>query len=137
MSRLRLTAKRIFRPGKVRLISCNSIEIPWIVRQNFDCRAIPFQRHPVVLLQIVDIEISEQFDVDECPFAVFDVGTLMKLRDRLSDVQFGNLVLLDEDAFEVGRNTFSGFRDGIVEFILRNFAVRHEQVEFGRTLFSS
>ncbi len=27
---------------------------------------------------------------------------------------------------------FRGFGDGIVEFILRDFAVRHEQVEFGR-----
>ena len=113
----------------------HSIEIPGIVRQNFDGRSIPFERHPVVLLQVVDIQVFQQFDVDECSFAVFDVGTLVKLRDRLADVQFRNLVLLDQDAFEVGRNTFPGFGDGIVEFILRNFAVRHQQVELGRRFF--
>ena len=125
MSRLRLTAKRMLSPGNVRLMSGDSIEIAGVVGEDFDRCAVAFQRHPVVLFEVINVEISEQLDVDQCAFAVFDVGTLVKLGDGSADLELRHLVLFHEDRFKVGGNAFSRFGDGVIEFVLCDLAVGH------------
>ncbi len=94
------------------------VEISGIVGEDFNRGTIPLQRHPMVLLQIVDVEIPEQFDVDQRSLAVFDIGALVKLGDGFADVYFRNLVFLDQNAFEVRRDAFPRLRNGGVQFVL-------------------
>ena len=110
----------------------DAVEVAGIVRQDLDGRSVALERHPMILFQIVDIEVSQQFDIDEGALAVFDVGTLVKLRDGPADLHLGHFVLFDQNAFEVRGNAFACLGDGVVELVLSDFAVGHEQVELGR-----
>jgi hypothetical protein len=55
----------------------------------------------VVLLQVVDVEILEQFEVDESAVTVLDIGAFVLLCQRFPQIGSRDLVFLDQDAFEV------------------------------------
>src|SRR5262249_10824464 len=85
----------------------HAIEIARVICQNLDCGAVTFHRHPVVLFEVINVEIPEEFDIDERSITVFDVGALVELGQRFSDFDFRYLVFLNQDTFKIGRNALA------------------------------
>ncbi len=71
----------------------------------------------MVFLQVVDVEVLEQFDVNECALTVFDIGALIELCERLAGVDLRDLISLDENAFEIAVG-FARFGQSIIEVVL-------------------
>ena len=83
----------------------------------------------MILLEIINVEIFQQLDVGNGPFAIFDVGTLVILGQRLTQIGFEDLVLLDQDAFEIHCASL-GFGNGGIEIGLRNFLIGDQVIKF-------
>ena len=79
----------------------HAIEIAGVVRQNFDGGPVPLEGHPVVFLEVVDVQILQKLDIDNCSITVLDVGAFVKQGEGLADLEFWHLVLLNQDALEV------------------------------------
>jgi hypothetical protein len=75
----------------------------------------------MILLEIVDVEVSQEFDVDEGALTVFDIGALVELGDGPANLEFLDFVLFDQNGFEIGGNAFAGFGNGVVELVLTDF----------------
>jgi len=58
----------------------------------------------------------------------------VKLGERLPDLEFWNLIFLNEDALEV-RHAFLGFGKRLIQLVLGNAVARNQKVEFGWILF--
>ena len=52
----------------------------------------------MVFLEVVDVQVFQEFDIDNRSIAVLDVGAFVKLGQRLADFEFRYLVLLNQDA---------------------------------------
>ena len=83
----------------------------------------------MIFSQVVDVQILEEFDVDQSAFAELDIWTFVELSERFADVQFRHLILFDQDAFEIA-GAFAGLSEDVFHVVLRNFPVADEVVEF-------
>ena len=91
----------------------HAIEIARVVRQNFNGGPVPLERHPVVFLEVVNVQVFQEFGIDNRSIAVLDVGAFVKLGERLADFEFRYLVLLNQDTLEV-RHAFPGLSNRLV-----------------------
>ena len=121
--------------GKCPLDVRHAIEVAGVVRQNFDGGPVPFEGHPMVFLEVVDIQVFEELDIDNRSIAVLDVGALMEMGERFSNLRFRHLVFFDQDALEI-RQAFPGLGNCIIQFVLGDAVVRDQEIELGRVLFS-
>ena len=55
----------------------------------------------MVLLEIVDIQIFQEFDVYDCAIAVLDIGAFVELGERFVDLELRDFMFFDQDAVEV------------------------------------
>lgn len=76
----------------------------------------------MVFFEVVDIQIFQEFDIDDRAIAVLDVGTFVELGERFADLQFWDFMFLDQDAVEVGA-ALLGFGQSIVQFGLSDAVV--------------
>ena len=60
----------------------------------------------MIFLQVVDVEVLQKFHIDNGAFAVFDIGTLVELGERFADIEFRDLVFLDQKAFQICSSPF-------------------------------
>lgn len=88
----------------------------------------------MVLLEVVDVEVFQEFDINKRSIAVLDIGALVKLGQRLTDIEFWHLVLLDQDTFEI-RQAFPGLGNRIIQLVLADAVVRDQEIELGRGFF--
>ena len=67
----------------------------------------------MVFLEVVNVQVFQEFGIDNRSIAVLDVGAFVKLGERLADFEFRYLVLLNQDTLEV-RHAFPGLSNRLV-----------------------
>ena len=84
----------------------------------------------MVFLEVVDVQVFQEFDIDNRPIAVLNVGAFVKLGERLSDFEFRYLVPFNQDGLEV-RHALPGLGNRLVQFALSDAVVRDQTIELG------
>ena len=107
--------------GKCPFDVLDAVKIAWVVGQDFNRRPVPLERHPVILFEVVDVEVFEELDIHQRAFAELDVGAFVELREGFADVEFRYFELFDQDAFEVA-GAFAGLGEDIFQIVLGDLA---------------
>jgi hypothetical protein len=97
----------------------SSIEIMRIIDENIDGFGVAFKWNRRVFFQIVHTNIFEQLRIDHRPFAVWNVGTVVKLAEGGAQIRALNLILFDQNGFEIFK-IFRSFPKSLIQLGLGN-----------------
>ena len=108
----------------------DTVQVIWVVAQDMDAVLVVLQGNPAVVPQGFGIHAVEQSRIEARRAVVFDEGAPVELAEGLPDVRPGDLVLLQQDRFDVNL-TLLRLPDRLLQIGLGDPVVGHQIVELG------